>query len=43
MTAVDESLPPRFYKETLPESGKVITEGDLQHMLKDYFRLRGWQ
>jgi aldehyde:ferredoxin oxidoreductase len=43
MTAVDESLPPRFYKEALPESGKVITEGDLQHMLKDYFRLRGWQ
>lgn len=43
MTPAQETLPPRFHKEALPESGKVITEADLQYMLKDYFRLRGWQ
>ncbi|MBA4394320.1 MAG: aldehyde:ferredoxin oxidoreductase, partial [Desulfobacca sp.] len=43
MTPDQEALPPRFHKEALPESGKVITEADLHHMMKDYFRLRGWE
>lgn len=43
MTRDQDSLPPRFHKEALPESGKVITEDDLQYMLKDYYRLRGWE
>jgi aldehyde:ferredoxin oxidoreductase len=43
MTPEQESLPRRFHKEALPESGKIITEEDLNHLKKDYFRLRGWQ
>ena len=43
MTADQDCLPPRFHKEALPESGKVITEDDLQYMIKDYYRLRGWE
>lgn len=43
MTPEQEALPPRFHKEALPESGKVIPEADLQYMIKDYFRLRGWK
>ena len=43
MTAEQESLPRRFHKEPLPESGKIITEEDLNQLKKDYFRLRGWE
>ena len=43
MTRDQDCLPPRFHKEALPESGKVITEDDLQYMIKDYYRLRGWE
>ena len=39
----DDLLPRRFHLEPLPESGQVITEEDLQVMLKDYYRLRGWE
>jgi aldehyde:ferredoxin oxidoreductase len=43
MTPEGETLPRRFHQEALPESGKVISEGDLHHMLKEYFYLRGWE
>ena len=43
MTVEDESLPPRFHKEALPESGKVITEDELNRLIDDYYRLRGWK
>jgi hypothetical protein len=26
-----------------PESGKVITEDELNRLMKDYYRLRGWE
>ncbi|HMK64882.1 MAG TPA: aldehyde ferredoxin oxidoreductase C-terminal domain-containing protein, partial [Thermodesulfobacteriota bacterium] len=43
MTPDQDSLPARFHKEALPESGKVITELELNRMLKDYYQLRGWE
>ncbi|MFH0786336.1 MAG: aldehyde ferredoxin oxidoreductase family protein [Pseudomonadota bacterium] len=43
MTRNQDSLPPRFHKESLPESGKVITEGELNRLVNDYYRLRGWE
>ena len=43
MTREDECLPPRFHKEALPESGKVITEDELNRLIDDYYRLRGWK
>jgi aldehyde:ferredoxin oxidoreductase len=42
MTESQDSLPMRFHKEVLPESGKVISEAELQRMVRDYYRLRGW-
>ncbi|MBI5602416.1 MAG: aldehyde ferredoxin oxidoreductase family protein [Deltaproteobacteria bacterium] len=43
MTRDQDSLPPRFHKEALPESGKVITEDELNRLITDYYRLRGWE
>lgn len=43
MTRDQDSLPPRFHKEALPESGKVITEEELNYLIHDYYRLRGWE
>jgi len=43
MTRKDDCLPSRFHKEALPESGKVITEDELNRLMKDYYRLRGWE
>jgi aldehyde:ferredoxin oxidoreductase len=42
-TPADDLLPARFHKEPLPETGKVITEGELDRLLKDYYQLRGWK
>ena len=38
----DDMLPRRFYKEALPESGKVITEAQMKRMMADYYVARGW-
>jgi aldehyde:ferredoxin oxidoreductase len=38
----DDRLPPRFHQEALPETKKVITEADMERLLKDYYRVRGW-
>ena len=37
----DDRLPKRFHKEALPEGGS-LSEADMEHMLQDYYRLRGW-
>jgi aldehyde:ferredoxin oxidoreductase len=37
----DDRLPARLYKEAL-KSGHQIREAELQEMLSDYYRLRGW-
>lgn len=39
----DDTLPPRFHHEPLPETGEVITEEDFRRLLDDYYRLRGWR
>lgn len=38
----DDRLPKRFYNEILPETGKVITEEQMEQLLKDYYKARGW-
>ncbi len=42
LTKKDDFLPKRFYTEVLPETGKVITEEQMQRMVQDYYRERGW-
>lgn len=37
----DDLLPKRMHKESLPEGGS-LSEEDMDHMLQDYYRLRGW-
>ncbi len=37
----DDRLPKRFHKEVLP-SGKSLTADEMEYMLQDYYRLRGW-
>jgi aldehyde:ferredoxin oxidoreductase len=38
----DDMLPRRFYKEALPENGKVITEDQMKRLMADYYAARGW-
>ena len=37
----DDRLPKRIHKEPLP-SGKSLTSEEMEYMLQDYYRLRGW-
>ncbi len=37
----DDRLPRRLTKEALP-SGKSLSEDEMEYMLQDYYRLRGW-
>jgi len=41
MTAKEDKLPHRFFREVLQETGKTIQPGDLEVMLKEYYQLRG--
>ncbi|MFC1896395.1 aldehyde ferredoxin oxidoreductase family protein, partial [Thermodesulfobacteriota bacterium] len=41
MTANQDRLPNRLHREPLP-SGHGLTEDELERMLVDYYRLRGW-
>jgi len=41
MTYKADNLPKRFYNEAL-ENGAKITEDELLYMVKDYYKLRGW-
>ncbi|MDD3472043.1 MAG: aldehyde ferredoxin oxidoreductase C-terminal domain-containing protein, partial [Syntrophaceae bacterium] len=38
----DDKLPHRFYKEALPESGKLITEAQMNQLMEEYYLARGW-
>ncbi|SDO53809.1 aldehyde ferredoxin oxidoreductase family protein [Desulforhopalus singaporensis] len=40
-TAEDDRLPKRLHKESLPEGGSLTAE-EMEYMLQDYYRLRGW-
>jgi len=42
LTIEDDRLPPRFYEEPLPETGKVLTREQMDVMLKEYYHIRGW-
>lgn len=42
LTTADDKLPRRFHSEALPETGKVITEDQMDLMLTEYYRVRGW-
>jgi aldehyde:ferredoxin oxidoreductase len=42
LTPEDDKLPKRFYKEVLPETQKIITEEEMGRLLKDYYKVRGW-
>ncbi|MCJ7772463.1 MAG: aldehyde ferredoxin oxidoreductase family protein, partial [Desulfobacterales bacterium] len=42
LTMDGDKLPKRFYTEVLPETQKVITEEQMDQMLKDYYKARGW-
>lgn len=41
VTYKDDNLPAKFYKP-LADSGKVIKEEELNKMVQDYYKLRGW-
>jgi len=43
LTKKEDKLPRRFFREVLQETGKTIQPKDLEFMLKDYYRLRGWE
>jgi aldehyde:ferredoxin oxidoreductase len=42
ITSKDDTLPKRFFDEPLGKDGKTIQREELQRMLQDYYRLRGW-
>ena len=42
MLPAADTLPGRFFREPLTDSGKVLPEKDFNRMLNDYYRLRGW-
>ncbi len=41
LKAEEDHLPKRLYKEVLPEGGS-ISKADMDYMLREYYRLRGW-
>lgn len=41
MTADADRLPARLHKEALPD-GRTLTSDEMERMLSDYYRLRGW-
>jgi aldehyde:ferredoxin oxidoreductase len=42
LTSKDDLLPKRFLTEALPETNRVITEGEMSRLLSDYYKARGW-
>ena len=38
----DDRLPKRFHTEALPETGKIITREEMELLLKEYYKERGW-
>ena len=41
MTRKDDHLPPRFYDEPLPETGKVLSREQMDVMLDEYYQDAG--
>lgn len=42
LTPDDDRLPQRFHTERLPETDKIISEEQMDILLSDYYRVRGW-
>ncbi len=42
VTKESDKLPKRFFRETLGEGSHTLTRADMEKMLTDYYRLRGW-
>jgi aldehyde:ferredoxin oxidoreductase len=42
LTPEEDRLPKRFYTQALPESQKIITEQQMEQLLSDYYKARGW-
>ena len=42
LTTKEDKLPKRFYTEALPETGKVVNEGQMDQLIRDYYKARGW-
>lgn len=43
VTESDDTLPPRFFTDPLPETGSVMKPEDFARLKEDYYRLRGWK
>ncbi len=43
MTAADDRLPERFFREPLTNSGESLTHAQFDQMLGEYYERRGWQ
>ncbi len=43
LTRKEDRLPRRFFREVLQKTGKGLTEKDMRFMLKEYYKLRGWE
>jgi aldehyde:ferredoxin oxidoreductase len=42
ITSKDDTLPKRFFEEGVGPGKKIIKKEELDQMVKDYYRLRGW-
>jgi aldehyde:ferredoxin oxidoreductase len=42
LTPEDDRIPRRFFREALPETGKIITENQMKQLLNEYYRERNW-
>jgi aldehyde:ferredoxin oxidoreductase len=42
LTKKEDTLPRRFFREVLKDTGKAMKPKDLAWMLKEYYALRGW-
>lgn len=42
LTMSEDQLPKRFYKEMLPETSTSITVEQMNQLLEEYYKARGW-
>ena len=42
VTKESDKLPKRFFRETLKDEKRTITPEEMEKMLREYYRLRGW-
>lgn len=42
LTPEEDRIPQRFFREVLPETQKIITENQMEQLITDYYKERGW-